>query len=71
MMKDYNRIKVVLTEKKVSQVRLAEQLGKSKATIYNICDNRSQPHLIDLYRIAQILEVTVCELLNDPPKGVG
>ena len=67
-MKDYNRIKVVLVERKVTQVELAKHLNKTKTTIYNICDNRTQPHLIDLYRIADYLKVPVCELLNDPPK---
>ena len=66
-MKEYNRIKAVLFEKRVKQAELADHLGKSRPAIYRICDNRSQPHLADLHRIAKFLEVPVCELLNDPP----
>ncbi len=58
-----NRIKEVLVSKDVSQKGLAEQLGKNPNTIASICNNKSQPHLKDLKRIAQILDVDIRELL--------
>ncbi|WP_420399626.1 helix-turn-helix transcriptional regulator [Flagellimonas sp.] len=58
-----NRIKEVLVIQGKSQVWLAEQLGKSTTAITAICTNRSQPHLKDLKRMAQILDVDIRELL--------
>ena len=42
IMKDLNRIKVVLVEKKRTNKWLAEQLGKDPATISKWCTNTSQ-----------------------------
>ena len=50
-----NRIKEVLVIQGKSQVWLAEELGKSTTSITAICNNKSQPHLKDLKRIAEIL----------------
>ena len=47
-MKDLNRIKVVLVEKKRTNKWLAEQLGKDPATISKWCTNTSQPDLATL-----------------------
>ncbi|MEO1485829.1 MAG: helix-turn-helix transcriptional regulator [Bacteroidota bacterium] len=58
-----NRIKEVLVIKEKSQVWLAEKLGKSTTSITAICNNKSQPHLKDLKKIAQILDVDIRELL--------
>ncbi|TNE56287.1 MAG: XRE family transcriptional regulator [Bacteroidetes bacterium] len=58
-----NRIKEVLVRQGVSQKELASQLGKNEHTVSNWCINKSQPHLKDLYQIAKILEVGICELL--------
>ena len=41
-MKDINRIKVVLVEKKRTSKWLSEQLGKDPATISKWCTNTSQ-----------------------------
>ena len=48
MMKDINRIKVVLVEKKRTSKWLSEQLGKDPATISKWCTNTSQPDLVTL-----------------------
>ena len=45
-MKDINRIKVVLVEKKRTSKWLSEQLGKDPATISKWCTNTSQPDLV-------------------------
>jgi putative transcriptional regulator len=58
-----NRIKEVLVRQGVSQKELASQLEKNEHTVSNWCINKSQPHLKDLYKIADVLEVGICELL--------
>lgn len=59
-----NRIKEVLEEKEIKQVWLAEQLGKSYNIVNGYVQNRSQPSLPDLYKIAEILHVNAKELLK-------
>ena len=63
-MKDLNRLKVVLVEKKRTNKWLAEQLGKDPATISKWCTNTSQPDLTTLLQVANLLEVDVKDLLN-------
>ncbi len=58
-----NRIKDVLEKKGIKQKWLAEQLGKSYNMVNSYARNRRQPSLEDLYRIAEILDVEVKELL--------
>ena len=58
-----NKIKEVLVRKGISQKDLAEKLAKNEHTISNWCINKSQPHLKELQRIAEILDVDICELL--------
>lgn len=59
-----NRIKEVLEEKGVKQVWLAGRLGKSYNIVNGYVQNRSQPSLPDLYKIAEILNVDVKSLLK-------
>lgn len=58
-----NRIKQVLEEKGIKQIWLAEQLGKSYNMVNSYAQNRRQPSIEDLYKIATILDVDVKELL--------
>lgn len=58
-----NRIKEILVIKGISQKELAEKTGKTQNTIASICNNKSQPYLKDLKRIAKILDVDIRELL--------
>jgi len=58
-----NRIKEVLENKGIKQTWLAEQLNKSYNMVNSYVQNRRQPNLEDLYRIADILAVDVRELL--------
>lgn len=60
-----NRIKEVLQEKGIKQVWLSEKLEKSFNMVNEYCNNKRQPSLEDLYRIAEILDVNVKELLMD------
>jgi transcriptional regulator with XRE-family HTH domain len=58
-----NRIKEVLVIKGISQKYLAEKIGKSTNSVAAMCNNKSQPHLKDLKRIGEVLEVDIRELL--------
>lgn len=58
-----NRVKEVLVIQGKSQKWLAEQMGISTTAMTAICNNKSQPHLKDLRRMAEILEVDIRELL--------
>jgi len=58
-----NRIKEVLEGKGIKQIWLAEQLGKSYNMVHTYVQNKRQPSLEDLYKIAKILNVEVNELL--------
>ena len=60
-----NRIKKVLEEKGIKQVWLAEQLGKSYNMVNSYVQNRRQPSIEDLYKIAELLKVDVRDLLED------
>ena len=58
-----NRIKEVLEKKGIKQIWLAEQLEKSYNMVNSYAQNRRQPSLENLYRIANILNVEINELL--------
>lgn len=62
--RDLNRIKVMLVEKKRTNKWLAEQLGKDPATISKWVTNVSQPSLENLIEIAKLLEVDIKELIR-------
>ena len=58
-----NRIKEVLVIKGVSQKDLAKKLGRTQNTVASYSNNKNQPHLKDLKKIAKILDVDIRELL--------
>ncbi|TXK73340.1 helix-turn-helix domain-containing protein [Mesonia sp. HuA40] len=58
-----NRIKEVLEKKGIKQKWLAEQMGKSYNMVNSYAQNRRQPSLEDLYKIAEILNIEAKELL--------
>lgn len=60
-----NRIKEVLTEKNLTQMWLSEQLGKSYNMVNGYVQNRRQPSLELLFKIAELLEVNPKDLLKD------
>lgn len=61
--KNYNRIKVVLAEQRRTNKWLAEELGKDQATVSKWCTNSCQPGIEQLFKIAEVLNVDVKELL--------
>jgi transcriptional regulator with XRE-family HTH domain len=58
-----NRIKEVLEEKVIKQTWLAEKLVKSYNIVNGYAQNRQQPRLKVLYLIAELLNVSVKDLL--------
>lgn len=65
---ELNRIKDVLDEKGIKQTWLAEKLGKSFSSINAYACNRKQPSLEMLHQIAEILQVSIKELIVDNKK---
>ena len=61
--KDLNRLKLVLVERKKTGLWLAEQLGVSNTTVSKWCTNTSQPDLQTLAQISDLLKVNIRELL--------
>lgn len=62
--KDFNRIKVALVEHKKTARWLSEALGKDPATISKWCTNTTQPSLETLFKISELLQVPVQELIR-------
>ena len=62
--RDFNRLKVVLADKKRTNKWLAGQLGKDPATVSKWCTNTCQPGIETLLEIARVLDVEVGELLR-------
>lgn len=58
-----NRIKEILEIKGIKQIWLAEKLGKSYNMVNLYAQNKRQPSLEDLFKIANILNISVKELL--------
>lgn len=68
IMKDVNRLKIVLVEKKKTNKWLSEQLNVNPSTVSKWCTNTSQPPLDTLLQISQLLKVEVTELIRVPQK---
>ena len=58
-----NKIKEILKEQNKTQVWLAHELNKSYAVVTNYCNNKKQPSIIVLSKIALILKVDIRDLL--------
>lgn len=64
-----NRIKEVLQEKGLTQVWLAGELDKSFKMVNAYACNRKQPSLETLFRIAELLQVGVKDLIVEKKNG--
>ena len=62
--KDLNRLKVILVEKKKSNLWLSKQLGCAPTTVSKWCTNSSQPPLETLLKITELLDVDIKELIR-------
>jgi putative transcriptional regulator len=63
-----NKIKEVLQHKGIKQTWLSEKVGKSLNVINDYCNNKRQPSLEVLYRIADVLDVDIADLLEKSNK---
>ena len=64
-----NRIKAVLRQEGRTNIWLSSKISKNKVTVSRWCRNVQQPDLETLFRIAEILDVHVYELLEvEPPR---
>lgn len=61
--KKFNRIKIVLLEHEKTNIWLADKLDVSTTAVSKWCTNRNQPTIETLFKIAEVLEVNVTELL--------
>jgi putative transcriptional regulator len=66
--KKYNRIKTVLAEQNKTSLWLAEKMDRDKSTISRWCTNDMQPSIEILFKVADVLDVSVRELLVDTGK---
>jgi len=62
---EMNRIKEALQEKGLTQVWLARELDKSFKMVNAYACNRKQPSLETLFRIADLLQISVKDLIVD------
>lgn len=62
--KDLNRLKVILAEKKKSNLWLSKQLGCIPTTVSKWCTNTSQPPLEMLMKIFMALDVELNDLVR-------
>ena len=63
VMRDLNRIKIVLVEQKKTSKWLAERLGKNISTVSKWCTNSAQPDLRTLDCIAELLNGDIRTLI--------
>lgn len=63
-MEDLNQLKVALVKKKKTNKWLAEQLGVNQTTVSKWCTNTTQPDLVTLKRISELLDISVSEIVN-------
>ncbi len=69
--KELNCIKAVLRSQGRSQSWLAEKMGMKYNTVNGWCNNRNQPYLADIVRMAELLEVAPADLIVDGAKKEG
>ena len=62
--KDLNRLKVILAEKKKSNLWLSKELGCAPTTVSKWCTNSSQPPLESLMKITRLLGVEFKDLVR-------
>lgn len=71
-MEKINRIKAVLAEEGKTGKWLAEQVGRDPVTVSKWCTNSSQPDLVTLTRISELLKIDRRDLLiSNKKRGYG
>ena len=63
-MEDTNRLDVIFTRKKITNRVVAKYLKKSEGTVSKWRNNKRQPSILELLKIAELLREDVRNLLN-------
>lgn len=58
----YNRIKVVLAEKDLTSMDIVRKFSVNKATVSRWINNKAQPSIETFYKLAEFLDVDICDL---------
>lgn len=61
-------IKDIMNERGVTSAWLAENVGISKVAVSNIITGKSSPSLDNLLKIAEVLNVSITELIGEEKK---
>lgn len=67
-MRDINRLKILLAEKKKTNKWLCEQLGVNPTTVSKWCTNSSQPSLEMVLKMMEVLDADINQIINLPEK---
>lgn len=59
-----NRLRVILADREISQIEFGQMLDVDRVKINQICNNRVQPSVLLLYKMAQALDLEVSDLLT-------
>ncbi len=68
-MRDINRLKILLAEKKKTNKWLCEQLGVNPTTVSKWCTNSSQPSLDMVLKMMKVLDADINQIINLPERG--
>ena len=68
-MRDINRLKILLAEKKKTNKWLCEQLGVNPTTVSKWCTNSSQPSLEMVLKMMKVLDADINQIINLPEIG--
>lgn len=63
--KPTNRIKVMLAERKKTNLWLAAELGVNPSTVPKWCSNSSQPDIFTFRKVCQLLDTPMDEMFRD------
>ena len=66
--KDLNRLKVVLAEKKKTNNWLCEHVGVNPPPVSKWCTNSSQPSVSMVFKVMEVLDVNIGQVINIPKK---
>ena len=68
-MRDINRLKILLAEKKKTNKWLCEQLGVNPTTVSKWCTNSSRPSLEMVLKMMKVLDADINQIINLPERG--
>ena len=68
-MRDINRLKILLAEKKKTNKWLGEQLGVNPTTVSKWCTNSSQPSLEMVLKMMEVLDADINQIINLPERS--